>query len=62
MRNNREVISETNTVMLCVKPKDIVKVLKETSSLITNKHLVLSIAAGIELSHIQKVNQKHNIT
>jgi pyrroline-5-carboxylate reductase len=41
--------------MLCVKPKDIVKLLKETSNEFRNNHLILSIAAGIQLSQLQKV-------
>ena len=55
MKNNKEVLDETNTVMLCVKPKDIVKLLKETSDHFHKNHLIISIAAGIQLNQIQKV-------
>jgi len=45
--------------MLCVKPKDVVKLLKETSNEFHNNHLILSIAAGIQLSQLQKVIYLH---
>ena len=42
--------------MVCVKPKDITKVLKEVSPRVNKNHLVLSIAAGIQIRQIEKVN------
>jgi pyrroline-5-carboxylate reductase len=41
--------------MLCVKPQDMKKVLKKYSQDISSDHLILSIAAGIQLAQIEKV-------
>ena len=44
--------------MFCVKPKDLVGVLKNVSSILNQNHLVLSIAAGVQINKIESVGNK----
>jgi pyrroline-5-carboxylate reductase len=55
MQTNKQVLDQVNNVMLCVKPKDVVKFLKETANDFHSNHLLMSIAAGIQLNQIHKV-------
>jgi pyrroline-5-carboxylate reductase len=52
--DNRKVLKETNTVLLCVKPNELIKTLKINSDDLTNNHLLISIAAGICIEKIEK--------
>jgi pyrroline-5-carboxylate reductase len=52
-RSNLRVVSESRIVVLAVKPQQIRKVLEELKKAITDRHLVISIAAGIPLRSIQ---------
>lgn len=49
------LLKETNTIMLCVKPQDLKKVLAKNANDFNSNHLVLSIAAGTQLVEIEKL-------
>lgn len=48
-----EIFKEANALMLCVKPQDMKTLLENNSNNITKEHLLISIAAGIQLNKIQ---------
>ncbi len=47
--NNREVVRATDVVILAVKPQQLPSVLRELQGHVSERHLVISIAAGIGL-------------
>jgi pyrroline-5-carboxylate reductase len=51
--SNQLVVREAEYILLSVKPQDIDRVLTEISSL-ADEHLLISIAAGVRIDHIQK--------
>lgn len=53
-KNNIEAIRNADIVFICVKPQDINIVLKEIKNEIKNQ-LVVSIAAGIKIMHIESI-------
>jgi pyrroline-5-carboxylate reductase len=52
--DNAEAISESATVLIAVKPQDIDVVLESMAAGITDGHLVMSIAAGIPISALER--------
>ncbi len=57
--SNREVATECDIVILAVKPQNIDSVLDEISDAVTDMKTVVSIAAGVTLSHLEsKVKTK----
>jgi pyrroline-5-carboxylate reductase len=52
---NRELIKESSTIVLSVKPQVLRGVLSEIAGCLTSNHLVISIAAGIPISLIQEI-------
>lgn len=50
-----EAVRQAETVVLAVKPQIIKEVLVSLRSCVTSKHLVISIAAGIEISSLKKI-------
>jgi pyrroline-5-carboxylate reductase len=53
--DNNMLIGTTDIVFLAVKPQNQDEVLKEIENFITNKHLVISIAAGRKIIHIESM-------
>jgi pyrroline-5-carboxylate reductase len=51
-KNNRELVSKVNTVVLSVKPQNIAEALESIKDAISGKKLVISIAAGVKTSRI----------
>jgi len=51
--NNSEVVTSSDIIILAVKPNTVADVLSEITQLVTPKHLVVSIAAGITLSKLE---------
>lgn len=51
--SNRAVASQSDVLFICVKPQQMNDVLQELHGQLNAKHLVISIAAGIELAKIQ---------
>ncbi len=52
--SNQEAAREADIIILSVKPQVVEKVLSEVSSVVDNKKLVISIAAGIAIARIEK--------
>jgi len=50
---NLAVISATDTVILAVKPQDMEKVCEEIRPNITKDHLIISIAAGVDITRLR---------
>lgn len=54
-QSNAEVVSRSDIIILCVKPKDVIDVLEEIKPKLTHRHLLISIAAGVSISYISKI-------
>ena len=59
-KDNREAARNSDVIFLCVKPQDIDAVLHEIKNEIKNQ-LVVSIAAGIRIGHIESILGKKKI-
>ena len=57
-QENKKITSESDIIILAVKPNIIGSILKELRNDITPKHLVVSIAAGIPLDFIESALNK----
>ena len=55
MTTNSQVFQNANTVILCVKPKDVLGLLSEVSSSVSKNHLLVSLAAGVQIKNLEKV-------
>ncbi len=56
---NSDAVSWADVIILCVKPNVINDVLGDIQPALTEKHLVISVAAGVPISNIQdKIGQK----
>lgn len=54
--NNKKVVEERTLILLAVKPQVMKKVLEEIKEFIeTNKHLILTIAAGLPVAFYEKI-------
>jgi len=53
-KNNKEAVQSSDIVFICVKPQDVDNVLNEIKDVVKNQ-LIVSIAAGIKLKHIEKI-------
>ena len=58
--NITELIKQAEAVILAVKPQDFDSILQETKDYVDNK-LIISIAAGIKTSYIEKVLKKARV-
>ena len=56
--SNRDLAKKSNIVFLCAKPKDIREILEEIKDLVENK-IIVSIAAGVKISSIEKIIGKN---
>lgn len=52
-RSNQELVTQSDVIVLAVKPQVMAAVLDEIKSGVTGKHLVISIAAGIPLPYLE---------
>ena len=52
--DNKEAVKNSDIIFICVKPQNIDEVLDEIKNNVKNK-LVVSIAAGIKIKHIEKI-------
>ncbi len=57
-KDNREAVKEADVIILAVKPKDMEGLLNEIKDSLEPKKLVISIAAGITTSYIEKILEK----
>jgi pyrroline-5-carboxylate reductase len=53
--NNQQVVEQSKIVFICVKPQVFVSTLQKLKSAFTSDHLVISIAAGVPLSTIERL-------
>ncbi|MDR4505323.1 MAG: pyrroline-5-carboxylate reductase [Candidatus Scalindua sp.] len=53
LRENRKIVTGTDILFLAVKPNVMGNILEELNDVITPRHLVISIAAGIPISFIE---------
>lgn len=52
---NRALVEESDLIVLCVKPIDIEDVLREISSGVTPRHVVASVAAGVQTATMENL-------
>lgn len=58
-QKNSDAVSWADVIILCVKPQVINEVLTDIQSDLTEKHIVISVAAGVPLANIQaKIGQR----
>jgi pyrroline-5-carboxylate reductase len=57
-KDNVELIEKCKIIILAVKPQNIEDVLKEISTSIRENHIVVSIAAGVPLSYLERYLQR----
>ncbi len=55
-KSNEELIKNVETIVLSVKPNDIKSLFKDISQHLNEKHLILSVVAGIKLEDLQTVS------
>ncbi len=52
--SNKSLVKEAKYILIAVLPQVIDEVLKEIGSLITENHIIITIAAGISINHVGK--------
>ncbi len=52
--NNSDVVKKSDVVILAIKPNDVKKVTADIRGVLTSKHLLISIAAGVTINYILK--------
>jgi pyrroline-5-carboxylate reductase len=55
VESNAELVREVDIVVLCVKPIDVERVLREVSDLITPKKTIASVAAGVGTATLETI-------
>ena len=55
VESNAELVREADVVVLCVKPVDVERVLREVSELITRDVAIASVAAGVRTAAIETI-------
>jgi pyrroline-5-carboxylate reductase len=55
LQQNAELVREADIVVLCVKPIDVERVLREVSELITPEKAIASVAAGVRISTLETI-------
>ncbi len=58
LESNIDLVKKSEVVILAIKPSEIKKVLLEIKDVITDKHLLISIAAGVTTDYINKNLEK----
>jgi len=52
--NNLELVKRSDVIILAIKPNDVKKVILRIKDALTDKHLLISIAAGVTINYIMK--------
>jgi pyrroline-5-carboxylate reductase len=55
IEENVDLFDHTDTIMICLKPKDVLQVLNRVSKRVDKSHLMLSLAADIQIKQIEQV-------
>lgn len=58
-QNNKLLVQESKYILIAVLPQVIDKVLDEIGPLITEEHVIITIAAGISIAHVSKYIDKN---
>ncbi len=53
-KSNNEVVSKSQAIILAVKPQHMPDVLEDIKDHVSSNHLVISIAAGVTLDHLER--------
>jgi pyrroline-5-carboxylate reductase len=53
---NSDVVSGSDLVFVAVKPHLVPEILREISQLVTQKHIIVSVAAGVTLATLELVS------
>ena len=54
-KNNKELVKNSDVIIIAVKPKDAENLLREINSFLTPKKLLISIMAGIKIKKLEKI-------
>jgi len=54
IENNKTLVKQSDILVLAIKPQDMDEVLQEIGSCVAKEKLVITIAAGIKLSYVEK--------
>jgi len=57
-KDNQSLVKNSSVIILAVKPQDMESLLKEIPAFLNDSHLIISIAAGIKISFIERIIQK----
>lgn len=57
-KDNVSLVKSTKYILIAVIPQVIDKLLEEIAPVITNDHIIISIAAGVSIEHIKKIIRK----
>lgn len=52
--NNVDVVTRSDVIILAIKPNEVKNVVTEISDVLTKKHLLITIAAGVTINYISK--------
>ena len=55
VERNAEVVEQADVVVMCVKPIDVERVLREVSDLVTPEKAIASVAAGVRTSTLETI-------
>ncbi len=55
LKNNEELFDHCDVIVVAVKPQDLGEALEPLSSVVTDEHIVMSLAAGISMDQIRKM-------
>jgi pyrroline-5-carboxylate reductase len=58
IESNSELTRKSNVIIMAVKPNDVKKVIYEIKDEITNKHVLITIAAGVTIKYVMKYLKK----
>jgi pyrroline-5-carboxylate reductase len=57
--NNQEVASQARILILAVKPYNVQRVLEEMAPVLTERHIIVSVATGVTLDEIKRFSGGH---
>ena len=55
INSNKELVNSTKYIVLAIKPQDYFLVLKDIKDVISNEHILISIAPGISIANIKNI-------
>lgn len=58
---NDELVNQSDIVIICVKPQDLEEALAPCRNTFTNDHVVISLAAGVEINQLRRMISEANL-